>query len=203
MARRLIFIMLCVGIVGANITPCFADDKHREIEIRVQLLTQGLDLTPEQADKIRDILADAQKKNTAEQNKTHSSIPNLSEKEIYEETNNEISAVLTIEQRDKFKEFSTRSPHKKNLLELKQRLSLNEEQTESIEIIMISKASEMEELKNSSESKDPRQYHQSMKKLMEAQAKLIEKLLTKEQKKKFKALRREHEKKRKEKRSQR
>lgn len=204
MARRLILIILCVGIVGSNIILCFADDKLREIDNKVQFLTQDLNLTPEQADKIHDILAEAQQKNVRGQNQPHRPHPNISEEKIYQETNTKISAVLTIEQRDKFRDFSKLNPQlKRNLLELKQRLSLNEAQTESIKIIMASKTSEMEMIKSSSESKDPGQYHQHMKKIMDAQAELIEKLLTKAQKKEFRRLKKEHEKKIREQRSQR
>ncbi|WP_289022179.1 hypothetical protein [Desulfobacter postgatei] len=203
MARRFILIILCIGIVASSIAFCFADDKLREIEHRIQLLSNGVDLTPEQADEIRDILVEVQNRVAEEQNEMNSSDPNWAKEQIDKEVDNKILAVLTPEQQDKFKKFSMQNPYKNNLIELKQRLYLDEEQTKSIEFIMASKASEIEALKTSSEGKDPRQYHHAMKKIMDAQAEQIEKLLTKEQTKEFRALRREHEKKRKERGPQR
>lgn len=79
----------------------------------------------------------------------------------------------------------------RQLLKLKERLLLTDEQVEKIQSVMANTREKIFSL--SQKNYDPRKQMQEMKKIMDKQAKEIEKFLTKEQKKKFKNLQKEHQ----------
>jgi len=189
-------LILAFFLFGSIFSSCLANEQSKEIENRVQLMSEGLKLTSEQTTKLREILSNANEKikNSHDQKDKNNQDNNFAEKEIRDQIDNQIIAILTPEQQDRFKKMLKAKPLDKHLSELKEKLSLTEGQMQSIELIITTNASKIEEIKQSPDSKkDPKYYHLAMKKVMDTQAIQIEKLLTEDQRKAFKEMQKEQE----------
>ena len=193
MKYTLLFALLSVCI-GSIALPCLAADLSPQAEERVQMMQKGLDLTPEQVKELREIVSDVngQNKKSTVQDAQFKHDAMRTEKKRRESTSTRILAILTPEQKIRFQEMHNSRPNKQ-LLELKNKLSLTDEQMQSVEAIILSSRGKMQSLQRSGD-KDSRKHHKTMKRIMDKQAQEIEKILTPEQRTSFKVLRREKEK---------
>jgi Spy/CpxP family protein refolding chaperone len=174
--------------------PCRAAAPADDTEHRIQMMADGLSLTPEQVTKLRTILGDVDKQAPGidPRNAQYRHDAMRMEKKKHESTSTKILAILTPEQRLKFQEMRNAQPNRQ-LLELKHKLSLTDEQMRKVQAITQTSRGQMEALRQTGD-RDPKKHHKAMKNIMETQAKEIEKILSPEQKKAFAALRREKEK---------
>lgn len=199
MAHRLMLFIVSFAIIGIGsmATSGYAQGPPQDAESRMQRLSEGLQLSPDQIEEVRYIMAEGQKRleSAKTEKDQYPEDMNRLEKEIRTEIDNQILAVLNPEQQEKYKRMLKAKPSDKSLRELKERLFLNRQQMQSIESLLITSAEQIEALKQDPENKDPRKYHHAMKKIMDAQAKEIEKLLTDAQIEEFRKMRKEQEKK--------
>ena len=188
------YLILLLSLLVSIAVPCLSLGQSMQVENRIKLMTEGLDLNPQQVAELRQILTESEK-NRPEEDKQYQEFQQdkmLSEKKMRDEVDAKILSILTPEQQDKFEKMRKAKPVKmdKQLEDLKNQLSLTQEQMASVELIVLSNRKKIEEIKGSNQ-KNPRQFQKGMKKIMDKQADEIEKILTKEQKKTFKALRKE------------
>ena len=193
MKNTLFFILFAVS-VGCFAPFCQAAVLSPQAEERIQMMRKGLDLSEDQVTQLREIVADAEMQHSSDKVKDaefkHDAA--RTERKKRESTSTRIVAILTPDQKIRFQEMHNSRPNRQ-LLELKNKLSLTNEQVESVETIILSSRGEMEALQRSGD-KNSRKHHKAMKRIMDDQAKKIEKILTPEQKQSFKVLRREKEK---------
>lgn len=192
MKNTLFFFLLAVSVV-CRAPFCMAGDLSPQAEERIQMMRKGLELTDDQVIQVREIVAAAEAERGSAKIKDeqfqHDAM--RTERKKRESTSTRILAILTPDQKIRFQEMHNSRPNRQ-LLELKNKLSLTDEQVESVETIILSSRGEMEALQRSGD-KDSRKQHKAMKRIMDDQAKEIAKILTPEQKQAFKILRREKE----------
>ena len=166
---------------------------NNQLEIKIADYKTKLNLTEKQCEQLRAILINAQKEARKERelNKDNPDALLASAKARKERTDTQIKNILTNKQWEKYKNMEKHDLTDRQLLELKERLLLTEEQAKQIEPIMANAREKISELNQ--KNHNPRKQMQEMKKIMDKQAKEIEKYLTKEQKKKFKNLQKEHQ----------
>ncbi len=175
--------------------------EHMEdrLDKRVEKMTKKLSLTPAQATKVRQIMADAQTRTwtLVEANKDVEDRSAMRDqiREIRKESRTEIQAVLTPEQRAKAEEL--RAKHKgkrgkghegrgaKMLERLDAKLDLSDAQEAKVKQILLSKREKMKALKE----QEPDQRRAAGKALKEQTLNEIEAVLTADQKVKFAELR--------------
>jgi len=191
--KYIVFFILLSFSIGSMVAPCPAADLPTRSEERVQMMQKGLDLTPDQVTKLRKIIADAeaQRSSTNIQNEQFKHDAMRTDRKKRESTSTRILAILTPEQKIRFQEMHNSRPNRQ-LLELKNKLSLTPEQMQAVEAIIVDSRGAMEALQRSG-NKDSRKHHKTMKRIMDDQAKEIDKILTPEQRQAFKILRREKE----------
>ncbi len=190
-------LILLISILVSTGTFCYAQEADEQIEKRIQLMEMGLNLDPGQVSDLRKILYDSKKQQldsdqpTSKDQYAHR---HYQEKKR-ETTNKQIESILDPEQKEKFQKMvmSKNGKNDQQLLELKNKLFLSEDQLQSIEMIVMSNRNKMEEFKQST-AKNPKKYHRGMKKLMHEQAVEIEKVLTPEQVNEFRRMRKDKEK---------
>ncbi|MBL7084278.1 MAG: hypothetical protein ISS41_11715 [Candidatus Aminicenantes bacterium] len=191
MITRLIFFLFLIWFWAI---PSEAIDQSGQLENHIQRLEKTLKLSREQVDHISAILADAQKKAQKEkdQYKGYHRALLLADENLRKTVDNQIMTILTPEQRTKYRKISEPQPMDKHLMELKKKLSLTDVQMQEIEPIFTSTREMIAEIAMNS-SGDLRMPNPAIKKIMDKQAKNIEKVLTREQKEKFKELRKKQE----------
>lgn len=164
-----------------------------QVEVRIANYKTKLNLTENQCEQLRVILLNDGKEaqNERELNKDNPDALIASAKARKERTDTQIKNILTNEQWEKYTNIEKQDLSDRQLLELKERLLLTDEQVEKIQPVMANTREKISELNQ--KNYHPRKQMQEMKKIMDGQAKEIEKYLTKEQEKKFKNLRKEHQ----------
>ncbi len=192
MKNTLFFILLAVS-VSCLAPSCPAADLSPQAEERIQMMRKGLDLSDDQVAQLREIVADTETQHSSSNVKDaefkHDAV--RKERTKRESTSTRILSILTPDQKIRFQEMHNSRPNRQ-MLELKNKLSLTNEQVQAVEAIILSSRSEMEALQRSG-GKDNKKQHKAMKRIMDDQAKQIEQILTPGQKQAFKVLRREKE----------
>jgi len=187
MNKKSIYLLV---LIFMGTTMLFSQN-DRQREQRLADYKNKLNLNEKQCEQLQVILMniDQQGQKERELNKHNPNAQFAADKARKELMDRQIKNILTEEQWETYKKMEKDDPSDRQLLELKERLLLTDEQVAQIQPIMAKTREKIFSLNQNND--DPRKQMQEMKEIMDTQAKEIEKFLTDEQKKKFENLRRE------------
>jgi|GEM_PF-7071639 len=184
-------------LISLMMLSVYAQPKKPNIDERLEKLKQELSLTPEQSEQLRPILVHEQKEmeKVRELNKDDYRAVTDARKALQEQTDKQMLAILTDEQKALYSELKLKTPENPRLQELQKQLDLSPAQVEQLVPIMDKYQQEMRELRESSDG-DRRKMRKEMRSIRENEQNEIKEILSDEQKEKFEELNEERREKR-------